>query len=52
MTAGEDDEASEVTPVTLLARTVKVTDASAVKPLTVMGEDAPVAVAPPLLVTV
>jgi hypothetical protein len=51
VTAEEAEEAAEV-PAALVAVTVKVTDADEAIPVTVKGEDAPVAVCPVLAVTV
>ena len=51
VTAEEADDAAEV-PAALVAVTVKLTDADEAIPVTVNGEDEPVAVCPVLAVTV
>jgi hypothetical protein len=51
VTAAEAAEAADV-PAALVARTVNVTDAAEVNPVTVKGDVAPVAVCPVLAVTV
>jgi hypothetical protein len=51
VTAEEAAEAADV-PAALVARTVNVTDAAEVNPVTVKGDVAPVAVCPVLAVTV